>query len=422
MEESKKFHERITTEGYTLVLPKGLREKSFEILNETAFPTTKTEAWKYTRTTRISNGTFQLVKPEINSVSDYLIEGLQGNVLVFVNGFYQAELSKIKDTKGLLVSPLTKTSQEWINAHSNQQVQLEGEVFNALNTAFTTDGVSIEIAKNAIIEEPIQLIYVTTGTAVLSSVRNIIVTNENSDATIVMGNYGEQADSNFTNVVTEIKVKQNASLSIHKIQHENNTNFHINTETVSQDRDSRFSLSTSTFSGAIVRNNVYVHVDGENAETNLYGLYLTDEKQLVDNHTVIDHKVPNCNSNELYKGVLDGQSTGVFNGKVFVREQAQKINAFQSNGNVLLSDNASMNSKPELEIYADDVKCSHGSTTGQIDEEAIFYLRARGISEKSAKSLMINGFVGEVVEQISNEIIREHITKLMAKKLGYSFE
>lgn len=421
MEETKKFHERITTDGYTLVLPQGLREKSFEILNETAFPTTKTEAWKYTRTTRISNGTFQLVKPEINSVSDYLIEGLQGNVLVFVNGFYQAELSIIKDTKGLLVSPLTKTSQEWINAHSNQQVQLEGEVFNALNTAFTTDGVSIEIAKNAIIEEPIQLIYVTTGTAVLSSVRNILVANENSDATILMGYYGEQADSNFTNVVTEIKVKQNASLSIHKIQHENNTNFHINTETVSQDRDSRFNLSTSTFSGAIVRNNVYVHVDGENAETNLYGLYLTDEKQLVDNHTVIDHKVPNCNSNELYKGVLDGQSTGVFNGKVFVREQAQKINAFQSNGNVLLSDNASMNSKPELEIYADDVKCSHGSTTGQIDEEAIFYLRARGISEKSAKSLMINGFVGEVVEQISNEIIREHITKLMAKKLGYSF-
>ena len=422
MEETKKFHERITTDGYTLVLPQGLREKSFEILNETAFPTTKTEAWKYTRTTRISNGTFKLVKPEINSVSDYLIEGLHGNVLVFVNGFYQAELSIIKDTKGLLVSPLTKTSQEWINAHSNQQVQLEGEVFNALNTAFTTDGVSIEIAKNAIIEEPIQLIYVTTGTTVLSSVRNILVANENSDATVVMGYYGEQADSNFTNVVTEIKVKQNASLSIHKIQHENNTNFHINTETVSQDRDSRFSLSTSTFSGAIVRNNVYVHVDGENAETNLYGLYLTDEKQLVDNHTVIDHKVPNCNSNELYKGVLDGQSTGVFNGKVFVREQAQKINAFQSNGNVLLSDNASMNSKPELEIYADDVKCSHGSTTGQIDEEAIFYLRARGISEKSAKSLMINGFVGEVVEQISNEIIREHITKLMAKKLGYSFE
>jgi len=422
MEETKKFHERITTKGYTLVLPQGLREKSFEILNETAFPTTKTEAWKYTRTTRISNGTFQLVKPEINSVSDYLIKGLHGNVLVFVNGFYQAELSIIKDTKGLLVSPLTETSQEWINAHSNQQVQLEGEVFNALNTAFTTDGVSIEIAKNAIIEDPIQLIYITTGTAVLSSVRNILVANENSDATIVMGYYGEQADSNFTNVVTEIKVKQNASLSIHKIQHENNTNFHINTETVSQDRDSRFSLSTSTFSGAIVRNNVYVHVDGENAETNLYGLYLTDEKQLVDNHTVIDHKVPNCNSNELYKGVLDGQSTGVFNGKVFVREQAQKINAFQSNGNVLLSDNASMNSKPELEIYADDVKCSHGSTTGQIDEEAIFYLRARGISEKSAKSLMINGFVGEVVEQISNEIIREHITKLMAKKLGYSFE
>jgi Fe-S cluster assembly protein SufD len=420
MEETKKFHERIATEGYTLVLPQELREKSLEILNETAFPTTKTEAWKYTRTTRISNGTFQLANPAIQSVTPYLIEGLNGNILVFVNGFYQANLSTIIDTKGLHVSSLACTPHDWVKA--NTKVSLEGEVFNALNTAFTTDGVCIEIAKNAIIEEPIQLIYITTGSAVLSSVRNILIANDNSEATVTMNYVGENAEANFTNVITEVTVKTNASLSIHKVQHENNTNFHINTETVSQGRDSRFTLSTSTFSGAIVRNNVYVHVDGENAETNLYGLYLTDDKQLVDNHTVIDHKVPNCNSNELYKGVLDGQSTGVFNGKVYVREQAQKINAFQSNGNVLLSDNASMNSKPELEIYADDVKCSHGSTTGQIDEEAIFYLRARGISEKSAKSLMINGFVGEVVDQISNEIVREQITKLMAQKLGYSFE
>ncbi len=420
MEETKKFHERIATEGYTLVLPQELREKSFEILNETAFPTTKTEAWKYTRTTRISNGTFQLANPTVQSVSPYLIEGLNGNVLVFVNGFYQAGLSTIKDTKGLHIASLASTPQDWVKA--NTKVTLEGEVFNALNTAFTTDGVCIEIAKNAIIEEPIQIIYITTGSTVLSSVRNILIANDNSEATVTMNYVGENAEANFTNVITEVTVKTNASLSIHKVQHENNTNFHINTETVSQGRDSRFTLSTSTFSGAIVRNNVYVHVDGENAETNLYGLYLTDDKQLVDNHTVIDHKVPNCNSNELYKGVLDGQSTGVFNGKVYVREQAQKINAFQSNGNVLLSDNASMNSKPELEIYADDVKCSHGSTTGQIDEEAIFYLRARGISEKSAKSLLLNGFVGEVVDQISNEIVREYITKLMAQKLGYSFE
>lgn len=420
MEETKKFHERITTEGYTLVLPQELREKSFEILNETAFPTTKTEAWKYTRTTRISNGTFQLANPTVQSVTPYLIEGLKGNILVFVNGFYQADLSTIIDTKGLTVSSLASTPNDWVKA--NTKVTLEGEVFNALNTAFTTDGVCIEIAKNAIIEEPIQLIYITTGSSVLSTVRNILISNDNSEATITMNYVGENAEANFTNVITEVTVKTNASLSIHKVQQENNTNFHINTETISQGRDSRFTLSTSTFSGAIVRNNVYVHVDGENAETNLYGLYLTDDKQLVDNHTVIDHKVPNCNSNELYKGVLDGQSIGVFNGKVYVREQAQKINAFQSNGNVLLSDNASMNSKPELEIYADDVKCSHGSTTGQIDEEAVFYLRARGISEKSAKSLLINGFVGEVVDQISNEIVREHITKLMAQKLGYSFE
>ena len=184
MEETKKFHERIATEGYTLVLPQELREKSLEILNETAFPTTKTEAWKYTRTTRISNGTFQLANPTVQSVTPYLIEGLNGNILVFVNGFYQANLSTIIDTKGLNVSSLASTPNDWVKA--NTKVTLEGEVFNALNTAFTTDGVCIEIAKNAIIEEPIQLIYITTGSSVLSTVRNILIANDNSEATITM--------------------------------------------------------------------------------------------------------------------------------------------------------------------------------------------------------------------------------------------
>ena len=209
---------------------------------------------------------------------------------------------------------------------------------------------------------------------------------------------------------------------VDKIQAEGAGDFHIGTEQVIQERDSTFTLTTSTFSGSIVRNNVQVQVIGENAETNLFGTYLLNDKQVVDNHTTVDHKVAHCISNELYKGVLDDASTGVFNGKVFVRQDAQKINAFQSNANVLLSDNASMNSKPELEIYADDVKCSHGSTTGQIDEEAIFYLRARGISEKSAKSLLLHGFIGDVLDKFTSEAVKEKVTTLVNNKLGVNKE
>jgi Fe-S cluster assembly protein SufD len=207
----------------------------------------------------------------------------------------------------------------------------------------------------------------------------------------------------FLNVISTIELEQDAHLSVNKIQVESGNDFHFSRESIKQDKNSNFTLNTLTFNGNFVRNDVNVYVNGQNAETNLNGAYLVKTNQLVDNHTVVDHLVANCQSNELYKGVLYDKSTAVFNGKVFVRPNAQKINAFQSNGNVLLSDDASVNSKPELEIYADDVKCSHGSTTGQLDENAIFYLRARGISEKSAKELLVSAFISEVLSRIENK-------------------
>ena len=210
-------------------------------------------------------------------------------------------------------------------------------------------------------------------------------------------------------------------LFVDKIQAEGTGDFHIGTEQVIQERDSTFTLTTSTFSGAIVRNNVHVQVIGENAETNLFGTYLLNDKQVVDNHTTVDHKVAHCLSNELYKGVIDDKATAVFNGKVFVRKDAQKINAFQSNANVLMSDDATVNSKPELEIYADDVKCSHGSTTGQLDEEAVFYLRARGISEKSARNLVVSAFVNDALEKTENEEILAYIYSLVKERFGWEF-
>ncbi len=422
MEETKKFHERIALEGVNPILPNELRLDALNILAHTAFPTTRTEAWKYTRTTKISNSTFAFnTSQAIQSVEEYKIEGLQGSVIVFVNGFFNAALSDIQAEEGVTIRPLSTVGAEWLKENVNQKLQVEGEVFNALNNYYTTDGIAIEIGKKINAANSIQIIAISTGLNTLTSTRNVIISHENSAAHITFNYVGNQSDTNFTNTITEIYVKDNASLTIDKIQNEGVNDYHISSEIITQHKDSRFTLFTGTFSGAIVRNNVFVHVEGENAETNLYGTYLLNGKQVVDNHTTVDHKVPNCYSNELYKGVLNDQSTGVFNGKVFVRQDAQKINAFQSNANVLLSDNATMNSKPELEIYADDVKCSHGSTTGQIDEEAIYYLRARGISEKSAKNLMINGFIGDVTEKIKSEAVSTKISDLVSEKLGYTF-
>ena len=213
-------------------------------------------------------------------------------------------------------------------------------------------------------------------------------------------------------------LKENSHLTIYKLQNENSETSHISTEQVYQEGDSKFNVNTITMGGELVRNNLNIIIDAMNCETNLNGLYLTEGKQHVDNHTLVDHRKPHCQSNELYKGVMKGQSTGVFNGKVFVRQDAQKTNAFQSNKNILLSDDSSIRSKPELEIYADDVKCSHGSTTGQLDEEGIFYLRSRGISEANAINLLMNAFASDVVNKITSKAFKEKIDALLEERLN----
>ncbi len=235
-----------------------------------------------------------------------------------------------------------------------------------------------------------------------------------------MAYFSDDATGCFSNVVTEIEVAENAHLDIDKLQLENETALQIASEYVTQARDSHFDINTITLNGLLVRNGLNIAVDGQNCETHLNGMYLTKDNQHVDNHTIVDHLQPNCESFELYKGVMNDKSTGVFNGKVFVRKDAQKINAYQSNGNVLLSDNATINSKPELEIYADDVKCSHGSTTGQLDEEAIYYLRTRGISAKAAREMLIAAFVGDVLEKIINEEVLSFIQQILKDRFGFN--
>jgi Fe-S cluster assembly protein SufD len=401
------------------VLSESLRQQAQTVLEQTPFPTTRSEAWKYTRVAKIRSGQFE-IKPVTLNVNHHVIDEKAVSV-VFVNGHFAPQLSSETYPDGMKVLALSEMDEPE-RSMLGSGLPIAGEIFNAFNTAYATDGVYIHVSAKMQIKTPIEVTHITTGSNVLSHVRNVIVCEAFAKAEIVQQFVSENANGCFTNAVTEISVGTNASLTIEKLQHENDSCFHIATEQVEQAKDSHFTINTITLNGGLVRNNLNILVNGQNCDTNLNGAYILKDNQHVDNHTVVDHKVAHCLSNELYKGVIDGKATAVFNGKVFVRKDAQKINAFQSNGNVLLSDDATVNSKPELEIYADDVKCSHGSTTGQLDEEAVFYLRARGISEKGARQLMVGAFVGEVFAKIGNEAVTAKIHDILSHRFDWVIE
>lgn len=383
-----------------------------EVIKTTPVPTTRTEAWKYTRIAKLTRKEYAENKNTVASAAPYIIDDSAMSI-VFVNGHFQAQLSNISSITGLTIKSIKECSTEEL-AKAGNNVVLENELFNAINTVYSQDGIFIEIAAGANIEQSIQLIHISNGADTISHQRNFIIANASSSAHIIQAYFSENAANSFANHITEIFVAENAHMTIDKLQNEEGSSNQLITEQVEQAKDSVFTINTLTFNGGLVRNNLNIAVNGTNCETNLNGAYILKGNQHVDNHTVVDHKVAHCNSNELYKGVIDGNATAVFNGKVFVRKDAQKINAFQSNGNVLLTDEASVNSKPELEIYADDVKCSHGSTTGQLDEEAVFYLRARGISEKAARQLMVAAFIGEVFDKIENEKVMTFVQSVYA--------
>ncbi len=398
----------------SLGIPADEKALALRVLEETPLPTTRTEAWKYTRVAKLGKIAFRNEAASVSDVSPYLPDP-NAPVFVFVNGHFAPELSSTGLTNGIRCQVLDAKA-----TLSSSILPLEGEIFNALNTAYLTGGCLLEIDANADIEQAVQIIPILKGNHVLSNFRTIVHAGKHSRAKVIQGFFSEGEGTNFCNNVTEINVGENASFTLEKVQYESGENFHISTEEIAQEGNSTCTVNTVTLNGGLVRNNVHVAVNGQNCTSNLNGAYLLKDKQHVDNHTVIDHKVANCGSNELYKGVVDDKSTAVFNGKVYVRPDAQKINAFQSNGNVLLSDDATVNSKPELEIYADDVKCSHGSTTGQLDEEAVFYLRARGVSEKAARQLLVSAFIGEVLDAIEHEPLLDFTHRLLQERFGWS--
>jgi Fe-S cluster assembly protein SufD len=393
-----------------------VRQQAKNALTAMDFPTTRVEDWKYTRVTKISSKQFQQTKGNAD-ISSVAIQNLPCHQLVFVNGFYDEQASTILEDV-VSIQPIEELDTE---LYTEILEDTDENVFSLINKAYSTSGVYIHIAKNQQAKYPIHLIHLNVSPETIANTRHFIHAAEGSHLHILSTFDTQNAAGSFTNMVLEGYVESNAKLTIDKIQNEDNTVFHMAKECFIQDQDSQFQMNTITIGGALVRNGLSILVEGTNCYSEINGVCLGKEKQHIDNHTFIDHLCAHCTSSETYKGVMDDQSTGVFNGKVIVREDAQKIQAYQSNGNILISDRASINSKPELEIYADDVRCSHGSTTGQLDEDALFYLQARGINKKSAQKLLVSAFIGEVLDKVENEYIRAHIDQLFLQRFGWEF-
>ena len=366
------------------------------------FPTTKTEFWKYTRLAKLAQ--LRLNQEKIRE-NEQVVAPLTDNGIVRITNGYITSFSK--EIAGLTITPFSKCSEQQLSL-IGKKADLNQNIFLALNTLYSQEGLFIEVEENAQIEGVFQLLFHAHGENCFAPFRVFIHVKKGSSFKLIQ-QFTASGEHLFSLPIVEYLIEENARISCDKLQMENASSFLLCEDYSIQKRNSTVLLNTFSMSGAWVRNNSSFLIEGENCETNLNGAYLLKDLQHLDNHTIVDHIAPHCNSNELYKGILSGKATGVFNGKVFVRPNAQKISAFQSNANVLLSDDASVNSKPELEIYANDVKCSHGSTTGQLDEDAVFYLRARGLSEKSARSLITQAFIAEVVDKVEQKEVRDFI-------------
>jgi Fe-S cluster assembly protein SufD len=341
---------------------------------------------------------------------------------VFINGKFYSKFSKTDFLpKGMIAGNIAEyISHPAVQANLDKIAQHTKESFVALNTAMFLEGAFVYAPENMISEIPVHLLFIndTGNNPTVSYPRNLVVAAPGSALKISESNYSiNSSNPSFTNAVTEICVEQNANVEYSKNQSESNIDFRIDYTSAILKKDSNLNIHTITTGGKIVRNNLNIVLDDRNASAHLNGLYITSDQTHVDNHSFVDHKSPDCYSNELYKGVLGGKSTGVFNGKIFVRRDAQKTNAYQSNKNILLTNDASIYTKPQLEIYADDVKCSHGATTGQLDEEALFYLRSRGIGVEKARALLTIAFAEEIIERITITSVREKLEELIHDRL-----
>jgi len=404
------------------------RKEALSNFSKLEFPTIKDEEWKYTSIAPLLKYNFVPSFDKKNISKDFikslLFNEMEHSLVVFINGRFSEEHSDLLNLPdGVVVGSIAdeiKKNNEILLKHFGKYADHQNQIFTALSTAYTEDGAFVYVPGGKIVDEPIHIIFIASSgdEKILSQPRNLFVAEKNSQATIIEHYVGSENKIYFTNSVTEIVAEENAVLDHIKLQEESKKAFHIARMEVDQERDSNFSSHLISTGAVLTRNDFNARFNDEGGECTLNGLYMIDGSQLFDAHTLMDHAKPHCNSHEHYKGILDDKSRGVFNGKVVVRQDAQKTNAFQQNNNILLSNEALVNTKPQLEIFADDVKCSHGATIGQMDDEAKFYLKSRGIGEEASKGILLHAFASDVITSIKIESVRNYIEKIITEKFN----
>jgi Fe-S cluster assembly protein SufD len=404
-----------------------LREKAFEQFKQLGFPSTKIEDWKYTNLAPFLKDEFVTEQEDdmFTVTEEFIakakIKSLDCHNVILVNGKYRADLSDIIPGENVFLFPLSAAmNKAAFKEHFGKYINVEKNHFAALNTALFRDGLFLEVKSKKIIDKPLHIIHITSAeNNLFLQPRHLFVIGAHTEVSIIESYVTVGSKANvFVNNISEIVIGEDSRLQHYYIQSGDERTRYIHHTQVHQQTASLYNNYKTSFPGTgFLRNNLNVVLDGENIESHLYGLYLSGGRQLVDNHTIVDHRKPHCQSNELYKGVMKDEAIGVFNGKIFVRKDAQKTNAFQQNNNLMLSKKAVVDSKPQLEIFADDVKCSHGSTVGQFNNEALFYLKSRGIGEEKARALLIHAFAYDVTEKIPIPTIRNHINQLIEEGL-----
>jgi Fe-S cluster assembly protein SufD len=405
-----------------------VRNHAIKNFENKGFPTKKEEAWKYTSLNAILKNDFSVFPKKENTiefkdVKKYFLHEIDTYKVVFIDGIFSSFLSSTTH-EGLdvclMASALTKPKYKMVIDTYFNQIANKEDSLTSLNTAFSLEGAYINIPKSKVVEKPIEIIYFSTGNeaALMVQPRNLIIVGENAHVQIVERHQSLNSNPVLTNSVTEIFAQKRAIVDYYKIQNDVQTANLIDNTYIAQKQESRVAVHTFSFGGNITRNNLNFYHQGERIDSTLKGITIIGDKQHVDHYTLVQHATPNCESHQNYKTILNDSSTGVFNGKIFVEKEAQKTDAFQQNNNILIGDKATINAKPQLEIFADDVKCSHGCTIGQLDESAMFYMQQRGIPKKEAKALLMYAFTSEVTNSVKIPELKAKIARIIADKLG----
>ena len=405
-----------------------LQQEAFATFKELGLPHKKLEKW---RDTDLFDWYQKLFNPitekeefttKVNDIFECTVQGFDSNVMSILNGhYYSSEESSLQTfDNGVIIGSLAKARKEYpeyFEKYYNSIATVETSGMTAINAVLAEDGVFVYVPDNVEVEKPVQLIKLVNKRGLMLNTRNLIIMGNNSRLTFLHCDDSINHDDSLINTLTEVHIGENASLDLYKLQNINNETALLNNSFFNMERDSRLTVNVLTFNGGLIRNELHVNLNGEGAEADLNGIYLMDKKQHIDNQVYVNHNAPHCNSNELFKGILDEEAKGVFNGYIYVARDAQKTNAFQRNNNILMTSSAKINTMPFLEIYADDVQCSHGATVGQLDDEAMFYLMQRGIPFDDARMLLMFAFAAEITDNIKIETLKTNIDDMVKKRL-----